>query len=580
MFKPEVAFYLGEQKKGGYSGIVSQDNLFFVLEAGSGISEENGHKVLDFIKEKIKEKKIENLSGFENFIISIIKEKNLPAGFSLASAYLKDNILYLKTCGSGEVYIRRKGKLGLLIEGDATASGPVEDGDFFIFVTENFLNLVLGRQGLEEIFDHRTPTEIIDEITPVLKAKQDMGAVALFVNLKKVHDEVFTGFPGGEVDEVMAFSWKDRFISTRQYFQAIGRQKTLTFITVFVLFLILLWSVVLGYQRRTSASAQNKIKLVRELVTQKLSTAQDVAYLNMSRALILISESKDEIERLKKEVGDKRKEVDELETMVQSTENKILKKEQRKYSEFYDLTVDDKNAKGDKAYLNGDKAFILDSKRGAIYKLSLTKKSLGKNLFPEVKSASLVAGYEDEGFFFARGSGVFRIDSNGKLKKVIDNDKDWGEIADMYIYNGNIYLMDKGKDEVWKYLSGEDSFGSKSSYFESGQAIDFSSINSLAIDGSIYLVGDSIIVKYTSGLRDGFKIDLPDENTNFKKVFAAKDLEKIFLWDKSKAVVYVLSKTGEYVEQVNSDILSKGSDIIVYKDNIYVLDGSKIYKIK
>ncbi|MBI5127402.1 hypothetical protein HZA76_03015 [Candidatus Roizmanbacteria bacterium] len=580
MFKPDVAFYLGEQKKGGYSGIVSQDNLFFVIEIGSGISEEVGHRVLDFVKEKIKGTRINNLSDFENFIINIIKEKNLPAGFSLASAYLKDSILYLKTSGSGEVYIRRKGKLGLLIEGDATASGPVEDMDFFIFVTENFLNLVLGRQGLEKTFDHRSPTEIIDEITPGLKAKQDIGAVALFVNLKKIHDESFTGFPGGEVEEVMAFSWKDRLISTKQYLQAIGRQKTLTFITVFVLFLILLWSVVLGYQRRTSAGAQNKIKLARELVTQKLSTAEDVAYLNMSRALILISESKEEVAKLKKEIGDKRKEAVELEQLVKETENKILKKEMRQYSEFFDLGVDDKNASGNRIYLDGETAFILDNKRSMIYKLSLEKKSLQKDRKSEVKSASLVAGFETETFFYAKGSGVFRIDKEGKLKKVIDNDKDWVEISGIYLYNGNIYLLDRGRDEVWKYLRGEDGYGSKNSYFESGQAIDLSSINSLGIDGSVYLVGDSIVIKYTSGLRDGFKIDLPDEDTSFSKVFTAKDLEKIYLWDKSKAVVYVLSKTGEYIEQVNSEILSKGSDMIVYKEKIYILVGNKIFKIE
>ena len=205
---------------------------------------------------------------------------------------------------------------------------------------------------------------------------------------------------------------------------------------------------------------------------------------------------------------------------------------------------------------------------------------MNKNQLSEIKSANLVAGYEEEGFFYAKGSGVYRIDSDGKLKKIVDNDKDWGEIIDIYTYNGNIYLLDKGKDEVWKYLRGEDSYGNKSSYFESGQAIDFSSINSLAIDGSLYLAGNSIIIKYTSGLRDGFKVDLPESKPNFDKVFTSKDLEKIYLWDKSKGTIYVLGKTGEYIEQVNSDILSKGNDFVVYKEEIYMLVGSKIYKIE
>ncbi|MFH0979383.1 MAG: hypothetical protein V1803_00320 [Candidatus Roizmanbacteria bacterium] len=589
MFQQEIAFYLGEQKQDGFSGIVSQDNLFFVLETGSGFSEELGHQVLDLVKEKIKQSPINNLSSLENFIINLIQEKNLPSGFSIASGFLKDNVLYLKTAGTGKVFIRRKNKFGLLIEGNTTASGSVENGDFFIFTTDNFFDLVGGRTGLENNFDHRSPTEIIDEITPGLKAKQDQGAVALFVNLK-IDTDVILGseatpeslfnYDSGQAGMTKLINWRNRISSFKQYLQTIGHQKTLTFITVFIIFFVFLWSVILGYQRRTNANAQNKIKLSKELVSQKLSTAEEVSFLNMDRALILISESKNEVKKLKDEIGDKKKEIVELEKQISDTENKILKKEQRKYSEFFDLTVDDKNALGDKIYLDGETAFILDKKRGIIYKLSLKKKSLNKNQLSEIKSADLVAGYENEAFFYVKGSGIYRIDSDGKLKKMVDNDKDWGEIIDIHTFNSNIYLMDKGKDEVWKYLRGEDIYGNRSSYFESGQAIDFSSINSLAIDGSVYLAGDSIAVKYTSGLRDGFKVDLPDKETNFIKVVTSKDLGKIYLWDKSKGTIYILGKTGEYVEQVNSDILSKGNDLVIYKEEIYILVESKIYKIE
>jgi hypothetical protein len=150
----------------------------------------------------------------------------------------------------------------------------------------------------------------------------------------------------------------------------------------------------------------------------------------------------------------------------------------------------------------------------------------------------------------------------------------------MGIFNGNIYLLDRGKDEIWKYMSVESGFGSKSPYFESGQSIDLSQVNSLTIDGSVYLAGDSIMVKYTSGLRDEFKINLPDGNVNMTRIFTGKDLAKVYSWDKGKGTVYIMGKNGDYQEQVNSKILSTGTDFVVYKDFIYVLQGSKIYKIE
>lgn len=583
MFQPEVSFYLGEQKSDGYSGVVFQDNLFFCLEISSGISVEQGHQILDFVKEEIKKTKIVNISTLDTFIIDLIKEKNLPSGFSLAVGYLKDNVLYLKTTGGGKIFIRRKGKLGLLIEDNNTAFGPVEEDDFFIFLTDNFFQIIGEKQGLEKTFDHRSPNEIIEEITPFLKAKNDFGAVSLFVKfhhftLSEAEESKVVSLP--EKKEPKFLTRSKIMIEKLSLLWHIMRssKKTLTFITVFILFLVFLWSVILGFKRRNNAIFNQKIKAAKELISQKLSTAEEVAYLNIDRAVILINESKNEVNKLEKETKNK-KEINDLKRMIEEMEKKIFKKEQKGYSEFYDLAVDDENVKGDKVYLVDNYLLINDKKRGVLYTLYLEKKSLDKNQFNELKSTSLIAGFGEEKFFYVKGNGIFMIDVNGKLKKIIENDLDWGEIIDMSIYNGNLYLLDQGKDEVWKYLRGEDGYGKKSSYFQSGQSIDLSNINSLAIDGSIYLAGNSIIVKYTSGLRDSFSVDLPDKNVNFTKVFTSNDLEKTYFWNRRRGVVYILSKTGEYLEQINSEILSKGSDIVVYKDIIYVLSGSKIYKI-
>ena len=72
----------------------------------------------------------------------------------------------------------------------------------------------------------------------------------------------------------------------------------------------------------------------------------------------------------------------------------------------------------------------------------------------------------------------------------------------------------------------------------------------------------------------------PDGNINTTKIFTNKDLEKVYGWDKEKGAIYVVGKNGDYLEQVNSKILSTASDFVVYKNSIYVLQGSKIYKIE
>ncbi len=443
------------------------------------------------------------------------------------------------------------------------------------------MQLLGGESVLSKRIDHRPISEIIDEITPDLQVKDDQGTAALFLQLKKI-EEVST-----EESNVLSFRAKPRNLFERSLdslrllgmTERVTKKKTLTFVVVFILGIILFWSVGLGYRRRSQENNQKKINLTKELISQKLDQAEQVAFLNMTSALSLITASKEEVKKLTPlRSSNYAGQLEELDNKILQVENKILKKEEKKYSEFFDLAVDDKNAKGDKLYLYNDRLLVSDQNQGVLYDLSLEKKSLDKDQSSEIKKSSHIALFEEKKYFYVSGEGVYQV-VNGKAKKVIENDKDWGKIIDMVVFNGNIYLLDQGKDEIWKYLAGVE-FGNKNSYFSSGQAIDLSAINSLAIDGSIYLAGDSVMFKYTSGLRDEFKVNLPNDRVNIKKIFTSRDLEKVYGWDKDRGSVYVMGKNGDYQEEINSKILSLASDIVVYKNFIYVLQGSKIYKIE
>lgn len=574
MFKQEIGFYLGHERVDGFSGFVDENNLFLAIEIETGITPDKGRELTAFIREKISTIVIENLQQFDAFISNIIKEKNLPLGFSLSAGYLKGNIFYLKSINQGKVYIRRNNKLALITESDQSASGYIKEEDIFVFTFVKFMNLLGEESGLNQKIDHRPISEIIDEITPALLAKDDQGTAALFIKLKKLEEDVKLINDFFEKPEIKTPTFR-----LKDFYSRFGQQKILTFITVFILGVILFWSVGLGYMRRSQENNQKKINLTRELISQKLDQAEQVSFLNMSSALSLIADSKDEVNKLKKEVGTKNERIIGLDKMISDAENKIFKKEEKNYTEFFDLTVDDKNAKGDKMYLNDGRLLVSDKNRGVLYELSLDKKSLDKDQSSGIKTSSLIALFEDKKYFFVSGEGIYQI-VDGKAKKVIENDKDWGKIVDMAVFNGNIYLLDQGKDGIWKYMSAGSGFGGKSPYFEPGQAINLSQVNSLSIDGSVYLAGDSVMFKYTSGLRDEFKTNLPDSSINMAKIFTNKDLGKVYGWDKSRGTIYIMGKNGDYQEQLNAKILSTGTDFVVYKDEAYILLGSKIYKIE
>ncbi len=592
MLNQNFAAYVGNKKEGGFAGYLAEQNFYFVLEIEEGADAEKTKDIMQAIKSDFLNAKIINLSSFDHFISHLITKFNLPSSFSIATGYLKDTVFYLKTVGGGKIFLRRNAQFATIIEQDKSASGYAEVGDFFIFTANQFLHLVGSGDEIKKILDQKTPHQLLDEFTRRLQGKSADPSVALFLQFTqaKVAEEVSESVLP-QTQETSEIPQKKETPSTSNFFskgaalaenlrlqlQASGKRKKMTLIAVAIIFCILIWSVVLGVKRRTNAAVEKKIQNTKELVNIKLNQADEVAFLNLPRSLALISEAKQEVDKLKQEVGDQRKEIQDLETQIKEKEGKITKKEEKNYEEFYDLTLDAKGAKGNKFYLDGENVSILDKSNSTIYTLSLNKKSLDKKNASEIKSATFVATYKDDVLFFVPTDGVYKI-SGDKAKKVIDKDKDWGDITDAAIYNGNLYLLDSNKGDIYKYLVAENGYSEKSSYLK-GEAGKVKNANSIAIDSSVYIGFKDYVLKYTAGANDEFSTSWPETAVNLVKIFTSKDTEKVYGWDKAKGAIYVLGKNGTYERQVNSSIIAKADDFIVYNNTAYILVKEKIYKI-
>ena len=212
-----------------------------------------------------------------------------------------------------------------------------------------------------------------------------------------------------------------------------------------------------------------------------------------------------------------------------------------------------------------------------MYLLSIEKKSLEKLFAPQARTAKLVAVYKNEVLLYVEKEGIFKGEE--KLKKVIDDDSSWSNISDMAIYNGNIYLLDSGKNEIYKYVVTDDGYSDKSSYFKTGQAVNLKGSNSISIDSSVYIGFSDSIRKFTAGLPENFETDFPNSVSTLYKVFTSQELGKVYVWDKEGGVIFVLSKNGVYERQIKSSILREGSDLVVFQNSAFILTKEKILKI-
>lgn len=579
MFQKDVVFYLGKEKENGFSGVISEDGFLLVLEIEEGITSEEGRRKLNQLKEYLISADIRHLSDLETLIHDRIQEYNFPANVSLAVGCIKNTVLYLKTIGSGNVYLKRGNQFGKIVCNELSASGRIHEHDIYLFTTDHFIQTIGSEDEIKKIFDHRKPHEIMDEITPRLKSGADEGIIALFAqfntggeaSVESEEEFVSKAHPWENITSV----FQKIYTKTQEYSIQAGPRKKYTFLLVIIISFILIWSVGLGYTRRSEAAVDKKIQTAKNLILQKLNQADDTAFLNIFQSLILISDARQELAKLKKEAGDTRKEIREIDQLITNEENKITKKEEKKYEEFFDLGVDSKEAKGVNVYLDSNNLSVLDKAQGIIYTISLDKKSLDKVQSPKIKTGQRIARYGDSLFLLA-ADGIYKIDADGKPNKVIDKDTAWGMIVDLWVYNGNIYLLDPAKDQIYKYLVAEKGYSGKTPYFQ-GSGSGLKNANSLAIDSSVYVGFPDNIFKFTAGSQEDFKTSFPNPHVAITKVFTANEIEKVYAWDKTNGSLYILGKNGAYEREIDSPVLKQTDDFAVYQNKAYLLSGQKIF---
>lgn len=617
MLEANSAIYLGKDFEDGYIGYFTTEHLFLVLAIEEGITHEEGDDLLQNMKAHLVRAHLHNLAKFESTISDLILKLNIPASFSLSAGLLHDNVLYVKTAGKGQVYMRRGNNLAKLLSGDNSASGYLKQFDCMVFTTSKLHGVLGDLEDIKVFMDLNTPEDIVENMKVQQYDEEDRGVIALFVEValpkKEVPQELDLDSVYDSEDEVDHIEdepneyekerelekhirsdyhpppqnlFMSKIAGLKEQVSHLNlktpaqfkKSKKLTMIIVAVIFVVLVWSVVFGYQRRAAAELDKKVQTTKDLVNQKITDAEGVSFLDIERSMALLAEARTEIDKLKQEVGSKKaEEITELETMIKEKETQIVKKEEKQYTEFYDLALENKDAQGSTMALEGENVAILDEKKGRVYVLSMTKKSLEKRTATQASTSRLVSMYKDKVYMFG-GNGVSEFTGIDKAKEAIPYDPEWGEITGIAMYGGNIYMLDKEKGDVYKYVVTAKGFSEKSSYFQSEQS-DLNNATSIAIDSSVYIANGNTVIKYTRGAKDEFKTAFPTADVSITKIYTSAEVEKVFAWDKKKGLIYILNKNGAYERQLKSELLTKSQDFFIYKNAAYILSGQKIYKM-
>lgn len=544
---------------------------------------------------------------------------------------LESNELYVAAVGGADSFLERKKRIYQLLKGSfgeeggelRSAGGRLEGLDMLLLATSDFLKAVSLEKVKEALVSEKVDEASLMTAPLVQASDKQCGAAGLIVKLEEERRSEDSGEvseareegsgSGIDVPIVSEASLLLRKISS--FPSKIGglfgrglrvrggveetpdirvkehkeRKVRLMYSVALVLLLLLFASIFFGSRHRLSREREKNFNEVWEVVEHQYQEAVSLAELNPLRSRALLLETRQIIETVlndenKKLSEERRSELEEKLNEVERAYSEVSGEHKIEEAErFLDLTLVRPDTSGDIMAAFEDTIVVLDRKSGVLLRVNASTKSAETVGGGSFLTDSLLATVTSGRGFVLSGSGVVEVSLANKTSAIaVENDPEWGNIVDMGAFSGNLYLLDKGQSEIFRYPGGEGGFGRRDRWLGEGVLPDLTSARSMAIDGDIWVLTDSGILRFRRGVRENYSISgLDKELSEPVSVYTDANSERIYILDRGNRRVVVFDKSGEYRAQYLWEGIDKAEDLVVSEaeGKIFLLNDELIYAI-
>lgn len=588
------------------SSVRADDNAFMaVLELTSDDAFTKGRQLLSELEDFY----FESEGGTGEKLNATFKrggEKLGESEFSLGLVANAGKALYLIGKGQVEVYLKRGDKLSSLLSVGGSSeliSGFLQEEDKLLLATKSLVSFLgtelekslnLAIDTFEEEVESKIGSSNLDnqglaglvvEVSPSAEGKDvEIAPLPPTATDQKFDQQIDQASRGVLIQAILSRALN--FVSRiRRFFPRSGRDRL-------ILGGILIVIIVLGagYKYKLNRDQERRLQF-----NQVLQEAKDNFNAAKSLALLNPTEAKNKLDLAKDKVNSslalkpKDSEAENLKKQIEEDSAAILQQSNiSDFPVFLDMDLVKKNFRAVNLSLSADKLLLLDPVVKTLVVIDLTKKSnqilAGEEQLGDASVASLNGALA---FIYSKDKGVLKIDiTNQKLAVVSKKDSEWGEIADIYGFAGNVYALDKGNPEraegqIWKYLPTPDGYSGKREYLSKGVKVDFKEAVRMQIESSVYVLKSTgEILRFTRGDKDNFSLEgLPGAVKEPKSLFISSETDNLYLLDSGNKRLLILTKTGSFKGEIKGDKFGEASDLAVDEKNkkIYLLEGGKIY---
>lgn len=531
-----------------------------------------GHDLTAKIQETVDSTPPESPADLINLVKSSLPDETK---IDILVAKLDGEKLVVSGDGLVRAKLLRAGKFINLLGQTGTISGPVLPDDYLFFGTNTFF---------EEIFSAEIATNQealslkMEEAT-----EKNLSVAALVLHYLQPPQTPLPRQQAGQISQItkpffLRHPRGPNFLETHP-------KKTLYAALLILVFLI---SLIAFQLRSRNLETQTKNALTLEnQARQTLDSAKKLAGLNDNIARdVILQAKKDFLAKAAQQFGqgwqkENSAEAKRLKTVLADLDAQLATVSHayvlNSLDTFSDFSLLRPNANITSATLAKNQIAVVDSNNGAIY-------SLGT----KTKTAAIVGGAVDfkqnpqidfvgENYYVFTPTGIYT-----DKKLLIKPSEKWGQIKGLKTFGGNIYLLDAGNSQIWKYQNTDLGFTEIAPYLRTGSA-DLSKTISFAIDGSIYVLSSSgNVAKFSGGYPEDFTISgLEVPLSNPASLFTSDEVNNLYILDSGNNRVVILDKKGIYQSQYALPSRSPLTASCLLADEVvkkvFLFSGSKVY---
>jgi len=362
------------------------------------------------------------------------------------------------------------------------------------------------------------------------------------------------------------------FVNEKTIFRE-GNNKNVNLILGFIVLGLLITGTFFGYQKRTENEQKKKYEEIKSEVEKKLKEIEGVRTINIETALELTKNAESIANNAGKAEKKYLPELTELRKQINE-----IKKSLGGINVEYEIAYDSALIKEGNNIFKG-----MATRDGVVY---LWSANLGQvNMVnPNLKSTEKIVGDERIKMWqgiFNNGEKWFGYDQN-KIYEIKRNELIETEISgvktveEMTGWNGLIYVLDSGNQNIMKLNNGEANLWLKEGTTLSEEVV------SMNIDSSIWVLGKSgKIYKYNRGIEENYKMSALTSLTSVKHLRTSDRVNFLaYVTDENTVVIY--GKDGKILGKYNFGEI-KINDIGIENQNKAVLvlaKNGKIYRIR